>query len=129
MVVTGVIGILGSIAIPAYQDYVVRAQVAEGISLASGAKVAMVDYYMQQGDWPENNNKAGIVNQNDIVGNYVKHVRVNKNQIEIMYGNKAHKILFNKKVMMEAVVSLGAIEWECSAQGALEDRYLPQGCR
>lgn len=129
MIVTGIIGILGSIAIPAYQDYTIRAQVAEGISLAGGVKVAMIDYFIQQGDWPENNNKAGVANQNDIEGKYVKHVKINKNVVEVMFGNEAHQILSNKKITMEAVERHGIIKWECGAHGALEERYLPKGCR
>ena len=129
MIVTGIIGILGSIAIPAYQDYTIRAQVAEGISLTAGARVAMVEYYLQQGDWPDNNNKAGIANQNDIVGHYVRHVKVNKNVIEVMFGNEAHKILSNKKITMEATEESGIIRWDCGAHGALDDKYLPRACR
>lgn len=129
MVVTGIVGILGSIAIPAYQDYTIRAQVAEGLALSAGAKAAMVDYFNERGDWPENNNKADMVNHNDIVGKYVRSVKVKKNVIEVMFGNDAHKILSNKKITIEAVELHGHIKWNCSAQGALEDRYLPRGCR
>ena len=78
MIVLAVIGILASMAIPAYQDYTIRAQVAEGIVLSAGARVALVDYFIHNGDWPNNNNKAGIANQNDIEGTYVKSVRVQK---------------------------------------------------
>jgi type IV pilus assembly protein PilA len=129
MIVTGIIGILGSIAIPAYQDYTIRAQVAEGISLSGGVRAALIDYYMQTGNWPENNNKADVANQNDITGKYVKKVLVKKNVVEVQYGNDAHKKINGKKVTMTAVVGQGAIRWECSGMGAFEDRHLPQGCR
>src|ERR1700729_4551987 len=52
MIVVAIIGILAAIAIPAYQDYTIRAQVTEGATLADGVKVAMQDYYAQHGSWP-----------------------------------------------------------------------------
>ena len=52
MIVVAIIGILAAIAIPAYQDYTIRAQVTEGLNLADGLKVAVADYYTQNGTWP-----------------------------------------------------------------------------
>ena len=129
MIVTGIIGILGSIAIPAYQDYTIRAQVAEGISLSSGARVAMVDYYTQTGNWPENNNKADVANQTDILGKYVKMVMVNRNTIEVQYGNDAHQNIKGRKIVLTAVDTNGIIRWECAGKGGFEERYLPNSCK
>jgi len=52
MIVVAIIGILAAIAIPAYQDYTIRAQVTEGLNLADGVKVSVADYYTQNGVWP-----------------------------------------------------------------------------
>jgi type IV pilus assembly protein PilA len=52
MIVIAIIGILAAIAIPAYQNYTIRAQVTEGISLAAGWKTAISEYYAQQGAFP-----------------------------------------------------------------------------
>ena len=52
MIVVAIIGILAAIAIPAYQDYTIRAQVTEGINLADAVKVAVADYYTQNGVFP-----------------------------------------------------------------------------
>jgi type IV pilus assembly protein PilA len=52
MIVVAIIGILAAIAIPAYQDYTIRAQVTEGLNLIDGLKVAVADYYTQNGKFP-----------------------------------------------------------------------------
>jgi len=52
MIVVAIIGILAAIAIPAYQDYTIRAQVTEGLNLIDGVKVAVADYYTQNGAYP-----------------------------------------------------------------------------
>ncbi len=129
MIVLAVVGILASIAIPAYQDYTIRAQISEGIVLAAGARAALQDYFYDSGDWPNNNVKAGIANQNDIEGKYVKSVRVKDNEIIIMYGHDAHNIIFNKKITMTAQEIFGVIRWVCASSGAIPERHLPHGCR
>lgn len=129
MIVTSVIGILASIAIPSYQDYTIRAQISEGLVLSAGAKTALVDYYIETGDWPVNNVKAGLANLNQITGKYTKSVRVHDNEIVIMYGNDAHQAIFNKKITLTAVEQFGIIRWTCASAGAIPDRYLPRACR
>jgi type IV pilus assembly protein PilA len=52
MIVVAIIGILAAIAIPAYQDYTIKAQVSEGPNLAAGLKTAVAEYYAQNGAWP-----------------------------------------------------------------------------
>ena len=76
MIVVAIIGILAAIAIPAYQDYTIRAQVSEGISLASGAKTAIAEYYQNNGDMPADNTVAGIEDPAVIFGKYVNDVTV-----------------------------------------------------
>ena len=51
MIVVAIIGILAAIAIPQYQNYVARAQVSEGLLLASGAKVAIAEYAQTKGEY------------------------------------------------------------------------------
>ena len=129
MIVVAIIGILASIAIPAYQDYTIRAQISEGLVLSAGAKAALIDYYVNRGDWPNNNVKAGLANQNDIRGKYVKSVRVKDNVIIVMYGNDANKAIVNKKINLTAVYSRGIIRWTCASAGLIQARHLPGACR
>src|SRR5580698_2935258 len=58
MIVVAIIAILAAIAIPAYQDYLVRAQVSEGAVLTDGAKTAVAEYYSNTGSFPSQNASA-----------------------------------------------------------------------
>jgi type IV pilus assembly protein PilA len=71
MIVVAIIGILASIALPLYQDYTIRAQLAEGVNLASGAKAAVAEFYQNRGAFPGNNASAGLATAASIRGNYV----------------------------------------------------------
>ncbi|HFA2831970.1 TPA: pilin, partial [Neisseria gonorrhoeae] len=78
MIVIAIVGILAAVALPAYQDYTARAQVSEAILLAEGQKSAVAGYYLNNGEWPENNGDAGVASSpTDIKGKYVQKVEVN----------------------------------------------------
>ena len=55
-----IVGMVAAIAIPAYQDYTIRAQVTEGLNLASAPKAAVAEYYAQHGEWPLDAEAAGL---------------------------------------------------------------------
>jgi type IV pilus assembly protein PilA len=75
MIVIAIIGILASLAISAYQTYTVRAQVSEGLIMADGAKVPIVDAYTNSGAAPADRTAAGMSpNATDTSGNYVSAV-------------------------------------------------------
>ena len=60
MIVVAIIAILAAIAIPAYQDYTIRAQVSEGLTLSTGAKTAVWDFVADKGRMPPSNTSAGL---------------------------------------------------------------------
>ena len=79
MIVVAIIGILAAVAIPQYQNYVARAQVAEGLAFASSAKTALLEYRMIKGNWPADptiNADVGLPPYNTITGKYVLDVGV-----------------------------------------------------
>jgi len=129
MIVVAIIGILASIAISAYQDYTIRAQVSEGLTLSASAKTGIAEYFADHGAWPSNNTEAGVADQHDIVGNYTEHVAVNDNVIEIKYGYDANTVIFNEKITLTAVNNAGSISWTCASAGTIQPKHLPAACR
>jgi type IV pilus assembly protein PilA len=87
MIVVAIIGILAAIAIPAYQDYLVRAQVTESLNLASAAKASVAESFSQTGEWPANNTEAGLDTAANIKGKYVDSVTVQDGTIDIAFAN------------------------------------------
>ena len=124
-----IIGVLAALGAPAYQDYVIRAQVAEGVVMSRTVRDYLVDEHMESGNWPNNNNLADLANQNDIDGQYTKSVRVNQNQITLMFGNNAHSEIFHKKITFLIDYVDGRYTWSCAGHAQFPDRYLPRACQ
>ena len=134
MIVVAIIAILAAIAIPAYQNYVIRSQVTEGMSLADGAKTGMSEFYASAGTWPTTNTSAGLAIATSITGNYVSSVNVgtNSGMITITYGNKANTAINGKILALSATANGGSISWTCKPNGSVTTVsavYLPASCR
>src|ERR1700722_7931158 len=88
MIVVAIIGILAAIAIPAYQNYTIRAQVTEGLTLADGWKTAIAEFYANTGNMPATvANLSGTVNS---IGKYDSSITVSGGSIVIAYGGAAN---------------------------------------
>ena len=132
MIVVAIIGILAAIAIPAYQDYTIRAQVSEGLNLGGGAKTAVAEYYQDRGVWPDGNsgaNSAGLAPALNISGKYVVSVSVGSVDgiITVTYGNDAHAAITGNTLTLAATDNIGSIEWVCLSP--MQDKHLPAACR
>ena len=86
MIVVAIIGILAAIAIPAYQDYTIRAQVSEGLTLAAAAKSAVAETFANRGKAPTNRAAAGMTSTPaDTSGKYVTSLTVANGRIDMVY--------------------------------------------
>ena len=98
MIVVAIIGILAAIAIPAYQNYTIRSQVTEGLSLADGWKTSIAEFYAQTGSFPTSCSATGnaasgvMVCAGSTSGKYVSSVNIGAaaGQIKIVYGAQAN---------------------------------------
>ena len=123
-----VIGILAAIAIPAYQDYTIRAQVSEGLNLSGGAKAAVTEYIQDRGIFPANNLWAGLAPANEIQGLYVSRVMVEDGEIIVTYGNNAHSSIQGRSIIIVPTVNTGAVSWSCYSS-EIANKWLPAACR
>jgi type IV pilus assembly protein PilA len=151
MIVIAIIGILAAIAIPAYQDYVIRSQVSEGLAMASAAKASVAEFYANRGEWPTSNLQAGIGAESTIEGKYVDGILVNDGGITVTYGNDVNDKITGESFGLTPTASVnGDVVWRCgrsalastftadpSAASAtsgvttsgLENKYMPSSCR
>ncbi|EMS2288919.1 pilin [Neisseria gonorrhoeae] len=145
MIVIAIVGILAAVALPAYQDYTARAQVSEAILLAEGQKSAVTEYYLNHGEWPENNTSAGVASPGEIKGKYVESVTVAKGVVTAtMKSDGVNKEIKGKKLSLWAKRQDGSVKWFCgqpvkrtgnddtvTADGKdkIETKHLPSTCR
>ena len=128
MIVVAILGILLAIAVPAYQNYSLRARVFEGMHIASAAKTGISEAYQITGNWPSNNTQAGLPASINIVGNNVATVAVSgSGVITITYVDDP--ILENSTMVMTPSTSSGTVRWVCSVGGNVPNLYRPANCR
>jgi len=130
MIVVAIIAILAAIAIPAYQNYLIRTQVSEGMSLMDGAKTAVAEYYSNYGTMPANNSSAGLETNTDIKGKYVTQVNVATGKITATYGNSANQEISGGTLTLSPITHAGSLEWSCKGDNTkVTNKYLPSSCR
>jgi type IV pilus assembly protein PilA len=146
MIVVAIIGILASIALPSYQVYVQRSEVVEALSMAGTLRENITNYYVEQLEFPVNNEMAGVPAPNYLIGNRITGVVIESGAIHVTMGNKASKPLQGKVLSFRPAVVTGSpqspIAWLCgydepvtgmealgSNRTDLEKEYLPSACR
>jgi type IV pilus assembly protein PilA len=148
VIVIAIIGILASLAVAAYQTYTVRAQVAEGINFAAGAKVPVIDAYTIGGVAPANRVASGMTPiATDTRGSFVSSVEIDAGHIDVTFGGPlAHQDIIGTVLSLTPYESRSDIVlWRCGfappPAGALlnggsahiaptvQARYLPTNCR
>lgn len=129
MIVVAIIGILAAVAIPMYVDYTIRSQIAEGLNLSAGAKVAVAEFYQNRGVFPADNTEAGLEAAGNIQGTYVSSVTAAADIITIQYGNAANVNIMGETIIVTAVDNLGSVSWVCASGGVIEVKHLPAACR
>lgn len=128
MIVIAILGILMAIAIPAYQDYTVRAKVSEGLNVAGAAKLAVAETFQTNGKWPTANQSAGLTSPSSISGNNVSSVAVATSTITITYSGDNN--IQGKKLVLKASDKGGSVAWKCGFTGTdVPTKYLPSNCR
>ncbi|ENV8445721.1 pilin [Neisseria gonorrhoeae] len=125
-----------------------RAQVSEAILLAEGQKSAVTEYYLNNGIWPENNDKAGVASPSDIKGKYVESVTVTNGVVTAkMASSNVNNEIKDKRLSLWARRENGSVKWFCgqpvtraakdddavTADGTgndkIDTKHLPSTCR
>jgi type IV pilus assembly protein PilA len=134
MIVVAIIAILAAIALPAYQDYLIRSQVSEGAVLSDGAKTAVAEFFSNTGRLAPSNQSVGLALPASIKGKYVKSVDAANGKILATYsavgGFEANAKIDGDVLAFSAITNAGSIAWDCrGGSTSVEGKYLPTACR
>lgn len=135
MIVVAIIGILATLAIPAYQDYIARAQMSEAMILADGLKIPVSEAFAQDATCPTNATN-GIAAATDIKGAYVASVTAavptgtsttgGCTIMATMKGAGVSAGLVSKTLTLTLTTGAGSNTWACTSNA--EQKYLPKAC-
>lgn len=104
MIVIAIIWILSTMAMPSFQDQMIRAQVKEAFNLAEIAQKGVEEYYKEKKTFPKNNAMAGLPVSEKIIGNFVSDVKVSNGVINVTLGNRINKNVLGKKISIRPAI-------------------------
>lgn len=129
MIVVAIIGILAAVALPAYQDYTVRAQVSEIMLSVSAGKTPVAEFCQVKGSLPN----SGSVAIDSQVTKYVAATTWDGTYLKsTSSSNMGNSTATSKVVAMKATCNAnGTVAWECGtdAQTTMPKKYLPSSCK
>ena len=137
MIVVAIIGILAAIAIPAYQDYTVRAKMSEVVLAVSGPKTAVEETFQARGVMPANAAAAGIASPASFATNYVTSVTYALSSPTVSTLTALATAAIGGGVTATQGVRLtatgapltGIVQWVCAPHGGIAPKFLPSSCR
>ncbi len=133
MIVVAIIGILAAVALPAYQDYTIRAKVSEGLTLASAAKAAVTETNAATGAFPATNGAAGLPAATDISGDSITSITVGAGGVIsiLTAGTLGGDPSMNAQtITLTPTATPGAVTWACAIGGdSTRYKYVPADCR
>jgi Tfp pilus assembly protein PilE len=123
-----VVALFVAITAPAYQSYVMRTQVGEGLAMADAAKAAVNEYYAGHGQLPANNHEAGLADASAIHGKYVASIEIRDGAVRVTFGGRSQRTVSGHTLIMTPQPIGRQIMWTCSSSG-MNTHYLPADCR
>jgi type IV pilus assembly protein PilA len=119
MIVVAIIAILASIALPSYQDRIIRQQVQESVVFVDFARSAVQDFYTKTHRMPNDNAEAGLPAPAKMLGNYISQVEIEHGAINVQFGNRVNQSLVGKWLTLRpgtvADASKVPISWLCGS--------------
>ncbi|MEM6820073.1 MAG: pilin [Pseudomonadota bacterium] len=146
MIVIAIIGILAAIAIPAYQDYTIRAQIVEAFTISEELKPKIRETYRYRGTFPADNEDAGIPAPQHLIGNYTQRIELADGALHITFGHSVNALIADKILTLRPIFvtesPVSPISWNCGMHDippgmtpagenrtTVELKYLPSACR
>lgn len=148
MIVVAIIGILAAISLPAYKNYIIRAQTSESLLLTSGVKIAVAETYMNTAALPINRTQAGLTaTPTETQGQFVREVDIRNGEIIVTMGSNANSAIQGMTMILPPYTQLGdwSLAWQCNSMslgktppgialngpttGTLPAQYAPTQCR
>ena len=132
MIVVAIIGILAAVALPAYQDYAVRARVSEIIVMASGCKTTITEaYYLRSGSLPAAGSWGCEMSSSSTASGttYIKSIETSRNGDIRLTVKNLSPIPDDKTVLLTPTLSDGTVTWKCGPGAGFDAKYLPKSCR